>query len=47
MDLQRTQQGQSLVMKKSTTACDGARVELAHQEQKHALQLTLKKNKHV
>ncbi len=30
--LQRTQQGQSLVMKKNTTACDGARVELAHQE---------------
>ena len=35
-------QGQSLVMKKSTTACDGARVELVHQE-KHALQWTLKK----
>ena len=33
-------------MKKSTktkTACDGARVELAHQEKKHALQLTLTK----
>ena len=30
--LAKTQQGQSLVMKKNTTACDGARVGLAQQE---------------
>ena len=40
--LQRTQQGQSLVMKTCTRACDGARVQLDHQE-KHALQWHLKK----
>lgn len=40
--LQRTQQGQSLVMKTCTRACDGARVKLDHQE-KHALQWHLKK----
>ena len=32
---------QSLVMKKSTAACDGARIELAHQEKKPCKRKTL------